>query len=167
MTATELRKQVQAELETEQAAIKRHDMIAEALKDQEGKKITRRFNNRLSAIGMEIAERFGSIYAVPANRTMWNAQFSHQIGRDVDGGNVYSREQFEHMDACQGSAARERVAERTAWLAGSEPEQVAQRVSALVEEIGKFAAAPFGPGRYIAQGAVKAILEDKHLWRIS
>lgn len=167
MTITSLRAEVREQLRLEQEAVRRHDLVAATLRRNEGKKITRRFNNALSAIGMEIAYRFGSIYAVPANKTMWNAEFSHQIGRETDDQTVYTEAQFEHMDACQGSAARQRIAEREAWLASDAPERVAAQTDALLAQIESFAQAPFGPGRYIAQGVVKKFLELKLLWRVS
>lgn len=165
LSAADIRRLVEVDSAREREAVKRHNAISEALAKYEGKRITKHFNKPLGAIGMQLSDRYGTLYAVPASQTMWKAEFSHQLAYGSDP--VFQAEKFEQLDTCQGRAATSRVLEREEWLKSDAPEKLAAALSAMLSAIEAYSQAPFGPAAHPVHAVVKKALEDSFLWRIS
>lgn len=165
MDAATIRRLITEDIAREEEAINRHRQIVEVMARHEGKKITKRMDKDLARIGMRLSDRYGMTYVVAASGTAWKTDFSHQISYDTDP--FYRREKFEGYDLCQGKAAESRNVERRAWLATSEPEQLAAKLKGVLQAIDDYATAPFGPAAHAVHEVVKKTLEKKFLWRVS
>lgn len=165
LSAAEIRASVAADAARERDAVKRHSAILEVLAKYEGKKITKHMNKALGSIGMQLSERYGMTYVVPANQTMWKTDFSHQLAYDSDP--FFRAEKFDQFDACQGKAATIRVLEREEWLKSDAPERLAAALGNMLSAVEAYGNAPFGPASSLAHAVVKKALEESFLWRVN
>ncbi len=129
-----LRAEVLKDLNRERVALHVHETIANILKEKwAGKKITKRLEAHVKAAFPNATVHYGLEYG-QLNVSVWGLGTAEKyderircfIGYDSDLGE-YKPEVFEDRDACHGSAAAKRIAEREALIS----EEGSKRLYAL------------------------------------
>ena len=138
MTVTQIEQKLRAKLEADQAykilGNRIHNVIAEVLKNFVGKKLTKRFTDKVdAALAPLFPVKPATYWAGPGKLYFWGngVSYDQRLVFYIAGEKGYlnpghsiahpTLEGFEHEDQCHGKAAAERIAERATLLRDKAP----------------------------------------------